>query len=319
MAEPDHLGARTEAVDDSDVRESRDAARLRRLVRAAQLGDRGARERVVAAHIGLVRATASRYRNLGVPHEDLVQEGSIGVLEAIDRFDARKSSDFTRFARFRARRAIHRALTEQSRLVRLPKHVVERRRAIDRAATTLEVATGRAGSTEELAAATGLSPAAVHDARAAAVELVSLDEPVLPDGSTLAAVIADRSASDPQSDLLEREQIEQLRSGLEALPPRQRTIVVRHWGLDGRPTTTHELATELHLSSGRARTIANSALYRLRAALDPDPVKTRPRPAGKTPVRRRDKHASPARRPTSVSRAARQNSAGQVPESRLPT
>jgi RNA polymerase primary sigma factor len=303
MAEPDHL-----------VSQGQDAAALRRMLRAAQLGDSRARERLVAAHIGLVRATASRYRNLGVPYDDLVQEGSIGLLEAIDRFDSRKSSNFQRFARFRVRRAINRALTEQSRLVRLPKHVVERRRAIDRAAAALEVATGRVATTEELAAATGLSPTSVHDARAAAVELVSLDEPILPDGSTLAAVIPDRAASDPQRDLLDRDELKRLRTGIDALPPRQRAVVVRHWGLDGKPTTTHELATELHLSSGRARTIANDALYVLRGALEPSP-RTTPTAA----VRRRDKHAAVARRRASAPRATRQKSSGQVRASRSST
>lgn len=302
MAEPGYLGSR-----------DRDAATSHRLVRAAQRGDPGARERVVAAYIELVRGTATRYRNLGLPYEDLVQEGSIGLLEAIDRFDDRKSSDFERFARFRVRRAINEALTEQSRLVRLPKHVVERRRAIDRAAAAFEVATGRAATTEELAAATGLSPTAVHDARAAAVELVSLDEPVSPDGATLATLIPDGAASDPQHDLLEREQIEHLRSGLETLPPRQRTMVVRHWGLDGSPTTTtHQLAAELRLSSGRARTITNDALYLLRGALDPNPG-----PAGRNrtaPARRPESRTSRPRRRAPVSGTAR-NSAGRVPAS----
>ena len=286
----------TRAERDSDGWEGRDAARLRRLVLAAQRGDRAARDRVVGASIELVRATASRYRNLGLPFDDLVQEGSIGLLEAIERFDGRRSPDFERYARFRVRRRIHSALTEQSRLVRLPKHVVERRRAIDRAATRIAVATGRAATTEELADATGLTQDAVHEARSAAVELVSLDDPVLPDGSTLATAIADPAATDPQLELLEREQLERLRSGVDALPPRQRTVVVRHWGLDGIPTTTQELAGELRLSSGRARTIANDALYVLRATLDPSPAG--PRPAGAGSIRR-DRRAAPARRPMS--------------------
>jgi len=275
MAELNRLDSRTEAVDDLDGGEARDAARLRRLVWAAQAGDRRARERLVSAYLDLVRATASRYRTFGIPLDDLVQEGSIGLLEAIDGFDARKSPDFERYARFRVRRAINNALTDQSRLVRLPKHVVERRRAIDRAGATLEAAAGRAATTDELAATTGLSPAAIADARSAAVELVSLDESVSPDGSTLATVIADQTARDPQHELIERERLEQLRSEVDALPPRQRTMVVRHWGLDGKPATTQDLAVELRLSPGRARTIANDALYALRDALDQPPPRAR--------------------------------------------
>ena len=307
MADTDTAVPRTGPDARCDARDARETARARRLVRAAQQGDRTAREELVAAHLDLVRVTASRYRNLGMPYEDLVQEGSIGLLEAVDGFDARRSTDFERYARFRVRRAIRAALTDQSRVVRLPKHVVERRRAIDRAAASLNVATGRPPTSQELAAATGLSLDAVRDARAAAVEIVSLDQPVLPDGSTLSTVIADPAASDPQVELLERERAERLRSGLEALSPRQRTIVVRHWGLDGVPATTHTLASELHLSAGRARTIANNALYALRTALDANPRRTSPRSRKAGPVRRRTNGLRP-RRPAARIRATRQKS-----------
>src|SRR5204863_9970440 len=99
------------------------------LLAAARRGDRLSRERLIGEYLPVVRAIASRYRDLGVPLDDLVQEGSLGVLEAISRFDTRRSDDFESYARFRIRRAIRNALTEQSRLIRLPKQVVERRRA----------------------------------------------------------------------------------------------------------------------------------------------------------------------------------------------
>lgn len=256
---------------------SGDNARVRELVRAAGAGDDRARERVVAAHLDLVRGIASHYRNFGVPYDDLVQEGSLGLLEAIEQFDPKRSPDFERFARFRVRRAVRAALTDQSRVVRLPKHIVERRRAIHRTATALRVATGRTPTVEELAEATGLSPDTVLDANAAGIEIVSLDEPALSDGSSLSTVMADPAASDPQDELLRRERVARLRSGLDALPPRQRAMVVRHWGLDGAPTTTSELASELHVSAGRVRAIANSALYALRTEFEP-----RPDPASST-------------------------------------
>ncbi len=98
-----------------------------RLLRAAQRGDRGARRRLVAAHLELVRAVAGRYEGLGLPREDLVQEGCFGLLDAIDRYDRSRGVPFEAFARFRVKVAIRGALTARARLIRLPKHVLEQR------------------------------------------------------------------------------------------------------------------------------------------------------------------------------------------------
>ena len=114
--------------------------RRRKLLRGARRGDRGARERLVISHLGLVRSVASRYRDLGLPFDDLVQEGSLGLLDAIDHYDPCRGPEFDSYARFRVRRAIRNALTDQARLIRLPKQVVERRRAIDRAEAKLTAA-----------------------------------------------------------------------------------------------------------------------------------------------------------------------------------
>ena len=155
----------------------------------------------------MVRSVASRYRDLGLPFEDLVQEGSLGLLEAIEHYDPCHGTSFDGYARFRVRRAIRNALTEQARLIRLPKQVVERRRAIDRAEAELAAAAaGRAPTAAQIAAATGLSVEAVLDARSAGLAPLSLDEPVLPDGSSLASVVADPEAADPELNVLEHEQ-----------------------------------------------------------------------------------------------------------------
>ncbi len=96
-----------------------------RLLRAAQRGDPGARHRIVASHLELVRAVARRYEGLGLPREDLVQEGCVGLLDAIDRYDRGRGVPFQAFARFRVKVAIRGALTARARLIRLPKHVLE--------------------------------------------------------------------------------------------------------------------------------------------------------------------------------------------------
>lgn len=242
--------------------------RRRKLIRAARRGDRRARERLVISHLGLVRSVASRYRNLGLPFDDLVQEGSLGLLDAIDRYEPCRNSEFDSYARFRVRRAIRNALTDQARLIRLPKQVVERRRAIDRAEAKLTAAAGDAPTPTQLAAATGLSVAAVLEARSAGLTPISLDEPVLPDGSSLESLIADPAAADPELDALDHNRAELLNAALEKLQERQRQVVSRQWGLNGAPDSTAALAAELGLSPRRTQTIGRDALYELRAALE---------------------------------------------------
>jgi RNA polymerase primary sigma factor len=248
-------------------RNPRDASRLRKLIRAARRGDRGAQDKLVRSHLPLIRSVARRYRGYGLPFDDLVQEGALGLLEAIDRYDPARGSDFVPFARFRIRRAMRNALTEQARLIRLPKQVVERRRALDRAEARL-VAAGKRPTPAELAAATGLPLKAVLAARAAAQAPLSLDAPVLPDGSTLEASVADPVVKDPQAETLEREQMASLRSALAKLPPRKRRVVEARWVFGGAATAA-EVAQELGVSSRRAHTLGQDALHTLRDELEP--------------------------------------------------
>jgi RNA polymerase primary sigma factor len=252
------------------ARSARDAARNTRLVRAAQRGDPHSRELLVASHLGLVRSVASRYRDLGLPFDDLVQEGSLGLLDAIDHYDRRHGSSFESYARFRVRRAIRNALTDQARLIRLPKQMVERRRAIACAEARLAAEdSGDQPSPAELAADTGLSVAAVVNARSAGLAPISLDQPIRPDGPSLESVMADPDGGDPELTAIEHEQAEMLRAALARLPDRQRRIVSLRWGIGGHPLTTAEIATELKLSPRRAQEIGTDALYELRAALEP--------------------------------------------------
>jgi RNA polymerase primary sigma factor len=245
-----------------------DAVRERRLLRAARRGDRGDRARLVTCHLGLVRSVAARYRDYGLPLEDLVQEGSIGLLEAIEHYEPSRSPQFVPYASFRIRRAIRNALTDQARLIRLPKQIVERRRAIERAEARL-VATGRRPTPADLAAATGLSIAAVIEARTATQPSVSLDEPVLPDGSSLESIVADTAAMDPADETVERERVASLKEALAQLPPRQRQVVTAQWGLNGAgAASATAIADELELSPRRTQTIGQEALYELRQRLE---------------------------------------------------
>lgn len=248
-------------------RSSRDALRLRKLLRAARRGDRGAQDRLVRSHLPLIRSLARRYRGSGLPFDDLVQEGALGLLEAIARYDPARGPDFAAFARFRIRRAIRNALTNQARLIRLPKQIVERRRALDRAEARL-VPAGKRPTLAELAAATGLPLEAVLEARAATQAPLSLDTPVLADGSALEALVADPVVKDPQAETLAHEGMATLRSAVAKLPPRQRCVVEARWGAGGAANAA-EVAQELGLSSRRAQTLGQDALHALRDELEP--------------------------------------------------
>jgi RNA polymerase sigma factor (sigma-70 family) len=234
----------------------------------ARQGDRSAREQLVVEHLGDVRSIAARYRNLGLPLDDLVQEGSLGLLDAIEHYDHERQTDFDVYARFRIRRAIRNALTEKSRLIRLPKEVVERRRAVARAEERLTQSDGSPPSAGELAEVTGLSVDTVLDTRTIAPGVVSLDQVVLPDGSTLESLIEDGTSPDPVVDTVEQEQAALVDRAVADLPDRQREILCRHFGLGRPPEEIAEVAADLHVSQQRARTIERDALFTLRDRLE---------------------------------------------------
>jgi RNA polymerase primary sigma factor len=206
---------------------------------------------------------------MGLPFDDLVQEGALGLLDAIERFEPCHGVGFEAYAHFRVRRAIRNALTDQARLVRLPKLVVERRRMLARTEASLTAAAnGRVPTPAELAAATGLSFAAVVEARTAAITPVSLDDPILADGPTLESLVADRYAHDPELETLEWEEARLLEAAVERLPTRQGQVVRRHFGLDRAAEPIGHIATGLHLSPQRTRAIERDALSELRAKLE---------------------------------------------------
>jgi RNA polymerase sigma factor (sigma-70 family) len=224
--------------------------------------DRGARERFVREHLPAVRTIAAHYRGLNVPFDDLVQEGCIGLLDAIETFDPARGVDFETYSRFQIRCAIRDALTQASRLVRLPKRVVERRRAIDRTEAELAAAGGHVPSAFEIARELGLPPEVVVETRGAPGAWTPLEAP-------LDLLLADGSAVDPAQDAARNDEISQLDAALETLPERQREVVVRRFGLGCPTQDLSEVATSLHVSRQRARAIEQTALCALRDRLEP--------------------------------------------------
>jgi RNA polymerase sigma factor (sigma-70 family) len=243
-----------------------------KLLREAKHGDSRAREQVIREYDGLLRWTASRYRGLGLPLEDVVQEGAIGLLEAIDSFDATRGASFETFARWHIRHAITDALTAQGRLVRLPKQIVERRRAITRTASELTAKNGQAPTAAEITAETGLPIASVEAIQALPKTPASLDERLARGDDTVLELIEDPTATDPEAEALALHRSEVIAEALERLPDRQRKVIECRFGFGHSPMSLVELSRELHLCPQRTRAIEQAAIYRLAKMLEGDPT-----------------------------------------------
>jgi RNA polymerase sigma factor (sigma-70 family) len=235
-----------------------------RLAARARRGDRVARTTLVEEHMGIVRSVARRYRDLGIPVDDLVQEGAIGLLGAVDDYDAQQGTSFSTYAFWRVRAAVTHALTARGSLVRVPRTLLERRREVASARRDLSGATGEP-SVRELAAATALDAAQVAEALASP-QPVFLDA-IQPDGTTLADRLPDERTASPDVVAVSSSERRAVRAALRRLRPFQRTIVKRHFGIDREPETLTKIASDLSLSPERTRALKDEALRDLRTIL----------------------------------------------------
>jgi RNA polymerase primary sigma factor len=216
--------------------------------------------------MGLVRSVAFRYGNLGLPVEDLVQEGAIGLLTAIDDYDPSRGAAFSTYAFWRVRAAVTHALTAQGQLIRVPRPVLERRRRLAGACDQLAAA-GRAPTATQLAATTGLAPRDVEEALAPRT-VVSLDQQA-EGGAALGELVASDPAGWPEPQAVEHDRARAVRAALGHLRGRKRAIVRRHFGLDGEPETLAHIADDLNLSPERTRALQDEALRELAGELAP--------------------------------------------------
>jgi RNA polymerase primary sigma factor len=262
------------------------AERDEELCRRANDGDVNARARLVERHLGLVHSVAHRYRNLGLPYEDLVQEGAIGLLDAIERFDPGRRAAFATYAYWRIRQAITHAITSEGHVVRLPKQIIERRRRIAAAAAAL-ANEGRDHSLSGVARATGLQRDSVQEALAAPFNVTSLDEPY-EDGTPLEGRIADEAVRDPALEALENVEADRLGAALEQLSSRKRHVVMHHFGIGQAPETLADVGAALHVSAQRARALEREALCELGELLADDVARPFVSRAGAARRRRRD-------------------------------
>jgi RNA polymerase nonessential primary-like sigma factor len=242
----------------------------------ARDGDFAARQAMVERNLRLVVSVAKRYANRGLPMPDLIEEGNLGLMHAIGKFDPERGFRFSTYASWWIRQSIERAIMHQARLVRLPVHVVRELSQVLRARRALQAEAAREGrddtrvSIEAIAAAVGREPHDVDALLSLAEHPTSLDTPLAHDaadagGETLMDRVADESSADPMDLMLGNEVERLLEDGLHDLSEREREVLVGRYGLHGRePETLEVLAERLGLTRERIRQIQQEALTRLR-------------------------------------------------------
>jgi RNA polymerase primary sigma factor len=239
-------------------------AERRRLVAAVRDGEE-ARARFVRANLRLVIWVARRYRNAGLPLGDLVQEGNLGLMRAVETYDHRKGFTFSTYATWWIRQRIGRALADTSRTIRVPGHVAEALTVLGRISAELLESLGREPTAEELATASGFTLDRVEQCLRAEPDLISLSAGIGDEGGELVDLLADPTATVPEDAALLAVESEALRASLSRLRDRERAVIELRYGfLDGSPRTLEEVGRRFAVTRERARQIEAKALTKLR-------------------------------------------------------
>src|ERR1700744_2969454 len=235
------------------------------LARRIERGDLAAKERMVEGNLGLVLAIASSYRRTSVPFDDLVQEGTVGLIRAVERFDYRRQLKFSTYAVWWIRRSILDAIAN-SQVIRIPAKANQQLAAVRRAEAELQRRRPHPASDATIAAQTELSVGTVRFLRTAARVTAGLDEPVGEDSTRLGELIADDRAVDPLERTIALEDHREVSAMLRLLPRRHGEVLVRRYGLDDHRAQTHEeIGESLGVGEERSRQLEREALHRLRS------------------------------------------------------
>ncbi|MDE3067219.1 MAG: sigma-70 family RNA polymerase sigma factor [Verrucomicrobiota bacterium] len=242
------------------------------IVLAARIkkGDKKAREQMIKANLRLVVKIARDYEGIGLPLLDLISEGNIGLMKAVERFDPRKGGKLSTYGSWWIKQSIKRALANQSKTIRLPVHLVDKISKMRRIAMKLQEELGREPSDEELAAELGMTATRVRQMRLAAIRPASLDAPIGDDDSNnFSDVVEDENATTPYEDLEDKTVTGMLQELVKHLDHREATILRYRFGLDGGPEKTlEEVGAKFGVTRERVRQIQNLALRKLRKMIE---------------------------------------------------
>jgi RNA polymerase primary sigma factor len=235
-----------------------------------QAGDDQAREHMIRANLRLVVKIARQYEGLGLPLLDLINEGNIGLMKAVEKFDPAKGAKFSTYSCWWIKQSVRRALANQSKTIRLPLHVVEKLCRIQRASVKLQAILGREATSEELAEEVGYPATRIEAMRTAAIRPASLEMSLGDDDtSRLADLVADERIEHPSKQLDETSRGDLLRELVDQLDQRESQILRHRFGLDGgTEKTLEEVGQQLGVTRERIRQLQNGALSKLRKMLE---------------------------------------------------
>lgn len=248
------------------------------LAERIKMGDEEARSHLIRANLRLVVKIARDYAGYGVSLNDLISEGNIGLMQAVERFDPEKGGKFSTYGAWWIKQSVKRALANQSKTIRLPIHMVDKIARVRRIAAVLAEALGREPSDDEIAAELGLPRQKVAMLKQSAQRQTSLDAPVTEgEAKAYSDIISDESAPDPLQWLTDKDLQDQIEPLLSVLNERERKIIDDRFGLGGlKPMLLEDVGREFGVSRERIRQLQNSALAKMRKALM---KKDRPNPA----------------------------------------